>query len=76
MKQRGAISAKGWLLGMQFEELFKDDLYFKLGAHTNKMAYLLKEIFENAGFNFIESCRARGLACGIAAIIIGIAHVA
>lgn len=53
MKQRGAIMAKGWLLGMQFEELFKDDLYFKLGMHTNNMAYLLKDIFEKAGFGFI-----------------------
>ena len=61
MKQRGAISAKGWLLGMQFEELFKDDLYFKLGAHTNKMAYLLKEIFEDAGFNFIAETHSNQL---------------
>jgi threonine aldolase len=53
MKQRGAIMAKGWLLGMQFEELFKNDLYFKLGLHANNMAYLLKTIFEKAGVSFL-----------------------
>ena len=53
MKQRGAIMAKGWLLGMQFEELFKEDLYFELGLHANNMAYLLKTIFEKAGFYFL-----------------------
>lgn len=31
MKQRGAILAKGWMIGVQFEELFKDNLYIELG---------------------------------------------
>ena len=61
MKQRGAILAKGWLLGMQFEELFKDDLYFKLGAHANCMACLLKDIFKNAGFAFIADAPSNQL---------------
>ncbi len=61
MKQRGAIMAKGWLLGMQFEELFKDDLYFKLGLHTNNMAYLLKNIFEKAGFAFLVEAQSNQL---------------
>ena len=61
MKQRGAIMAKGWLLGMQFEELFKDDLYFKLGAHANNMAYLLKDIFKGAGFGFITDAPSNQL---------------
>ena len=61
MKQRGAIMAKGWLLGMQFEELFKDDLYFKLGVHANNMAYLLKDIFEKAGFGFIAEAHSNQL---------------
>ena len=61
MKQRGAVMAKGWLLGMQFEELFKDDLYFKLGVHTNNMAYLLRDIFEKAGFGFIADASSNQL---------------
>jgi threonine aldolase len=61
MKQRGAIMAKGWLLGMQFEELFKDDLYFKLGLHANNMASLLKNIFEKAGFTFLVEAQSNQL---------------
>ena len=61
MKQRGAIMAKGWLLGMQFEELFKDDLYCQLGVHANNMAYLLKRVFENAGFGFLAEAHSNQL---------------
>ncbi len=43
IKQRGALMAKGWVLGLQFETLFTDDLYFKLGAHAIEMANLLKK---------------------------------
>lgn len=42
IKQRGALLAKGWLLGLQFEALFQDDLYFELSAHANEMADKLK----------------------------------
>ncbi len=38
IKQRGAMLAKGFLLGIQFEELFRDDLYFTLAEHANRMA--------------------------------------
>ena len=53
MKQRGSIMAKGWLLGIQFKELFTDNLYLKLGDHTNKMAALLQEIIAEQGFSFL-----------------------
>lgn len=43
IKQRGALMAKGWVLSLQFDTLFTDDLYFKLGAHAIEMANLLKE---------------------------------
>ena len=39
IKNRGAMLAKGWLLGMQFEGLFTGDLYFTLGRHANAMAH-------------------------------------
>ena len=32
MKQHGALLAKGRLLGVQFEALFEDDLYVRIGA--------------------------------------------
>lgn len=53
IKQRGAMFAKGRILGIQFLELFKDDLYFELAKHANKMADILREGIKAAGFNFM-----------------------
>lgn len=50
MKQRGAVLAKGRLLGLQFNELFKNDLFYKLGSHANLMAGKLREIFNKYQF--------------------------
>lgn len=41
-KQKGAILAKGRLLGIQFKSLFEENRYYKVGEHSNKMAMLLK----------------------------------
>ena len=38
IKQRGAMLAKGWLLGLQFEALFEDDLYMQISEHADRMA--------------------------------------
>ena len=46
MKQRGAILAKGWMLGIQFEELFKNNLYLELGARSIRLMQPLKEVFQ------------------------------
>lgn len=53
IKQRGALLAKGMLLGIQFEELFKDNLFFELGKHANKMSLKIKEAIKEAGYEFI-----------------------
>jgi threonine aldolase len=50
MKQRGAILAKGRLLGIQFLELLKDDLYFELAAHANAMAEKLRRGILELGY--------------------------
>ncbi len=42
-KQQGALLAKGWLLGLQFDVLFTDDLYLRAGRQAMKCARLLKE---------------------------------
>ena len=44
IKQRGGMLAKGWLLGVQFEQLFENDgaLYMALGRHANEMAARLR----------------------------------
>ena len=38
IKQHGGMLAKGRLLGVQFDALMEDDLYFKISAHADKMA--------------------------------------
>ncbi|EGW36981.1 aminotransferase class I/II-fold pyridoxal phosphate-dependent enzyme [Desulfosporosinus sp. OT] len=53
MKQKGALLAKGRLLGIQFVELFRDNLYFDLAKHANKMAGLLRDAIDKAGFKFL-----------------------
>ena len=52
IKQHGALLAKGRLLGVQFDALFTDDLYFKIGEHGILMAEKLKQIFKTKGFRF------------------------
>jgi len=53
MKQKGALLAKGRLLGLQFVELFRDNLYFDLAEHANRMAALLREKITKGGFKFL-----------------------
>lgn len=50
IKNRGAMLAKGWLLGMQFEGLFTGDLYFTLGRHANAMAARLRDGLIEKGY--------------------------
>ncbi|MEQ4573848.1 MAG: aminotransferase class I/II-fold pyridoxal phosphate-dependent enzyme [Gammaproteobacteria bacterium] len=52
VKQRGAMLAKGMVLGTQFEALFEDGLYFELAAHANAMAQRLREGLAAAGADF------------------------
>ena len=50
MKQRGGRMAKGRLLGVQFDTLFTDDLYFKISRHAIEMAHQIRDIFVSAGY--------------------------
>lgn len=52
IKQKGGMLAKGRLLGIQFAELFRDDLYFELGRHSVKMAQKLKKGIAELGYSF------------------------
>ena len=49
MKQNGAMLAKGWLLGLQFDTLFKDGLYFDVTARADAYAMQIKQAFQSAG---------------------------
>lgn len=56
VKKRGALLAKGRLLGVQFDALFTDELYFRIGRHGIEMAEKLKEILKEAGLRlYIQS---------------------
>lgn len=52
VKRRGAQLAKGRLIGVQFETLFTDDLYFKISAHAIEMAAQLKAALTEKGYQF------------------------
>ena len=52
IKQHGAMVAKGRIHGVQFDALFTDDLYFRLGRHAIDMAEKLKDGFARRGFRF------------------------
>lgn len=51
-KQHGAVIAKGALIGLQFDALFTDGLYFDLSRHAIDMAMLLKKTFQEKGYQF------------------------
>ena len=51
-KQHGAVIAKGALIGLQFDALFTDDLYFKLSEHAIHMAMKIKNLFKEKGYDF------------------------
>ena len=51
-KQNGALLAKGRLLGVQFDTLFTDGLYFRIAKHAIDMAERVKNIMRNAGIPF------------------------
>ncbi|MES2799549.1 MAG: aminotransferase class I/II-fold pyridoxal phosphate-dependent enzyme [Bacteroidota bacterium] len=55
LKQKGAMLAKGRLLGIQFLELFKDDLYFSLAKHANQMATKIAVAIRNNGHLFLTN---------------------
>jgi threonine aldolase len=53
LKQRGALLAKGRVLGAQFAALLEDDLYLQLARHANTMAARLAEGLRAAGVDFL-----------------------
>jgi len=55
-KRMGAVLAKGWLLGVQFEALFRDGLYFDMARHANTMAARLQSGLKAKGYTlWVES---------------------
>lgn len=52
IKQHGALLAKGRLLGVQFDTLFTDDLYFRISRHAIEMSEILKSELQEKGYRF------------------------
>ena len=52
IKQKGFMLAKGFVVGIQFEEALRDGLYFEMAKHANAAAAKIAEAVEQSGFEF------------------------
>lgn len=52
MKQHGALLAKGFVTGLQFDTLFTDDLYFKIGQNAIDTAETIRQALREKGYRF------------------------
>lgn len=52
IKQKGGMLAKGRILGVQFETLFEDGLYYEISRHAVAMAMKIRAAFAEKGFSF------------------------
>jgi len=50
IKQRGGMLAKGRLLGVQFQALFENDLYIRIGKQENELSMKIKQALEEKGY--------------------------
>lgn len=53
IKQRGAMLAKGWMLGLQFDVLMEDNLYFEISHHANCLAEKLRKTLVSCGYKLV-----------------------
>jgi threonine aldolase len=61
IKQRGAMLAKGRIIGVQFIELFRDNLYFDLAKYANIMAEKISLAVKNNGFKMLTDSTSNQL---------------
>ena len=55
-KQHGALLAKGWLVGLQFDTLFEKGLYFEISRHAILLAKKVKDALMAKGYKlFMDS---------------------
>ena len=55
IKQHGALLAKGRLLGIQFDVLMQDGLYFKIARHAVEQAIRLRDAFISKGYKMYSN---------------------
>ncbi len=53
LKQKGALLAKGYAIALQFDALFKDDLYLKLAKEANTKANLINDELSSLGIKML-----------------------
>ncbi len=53
IKQHGGMLAKGRLLGVQFDALFEDGLYFEISKHADLLADQLRAVFDELGAPYL-----------------------
>lgn len=53
LKQKGGMLAKGRLLGVQYCAMFRENLYFELSDHADKLAMKLKAVLTELGYSFL-----------------------
>ncbi|MEF9924889.1 MAG: hypothetical protein RR854_10000, partial [Muribaculaceae bacterium] len=53
IKRHGALLAKGWLLGVQFDTLFTDNIYLEISKNAITMAEMLKSALIKKGYKFL-----------------------
>lgn len=58
LRQRGAMLAKSRLLGIQFEELFRDDLFLELAHHANEAMDILRQGLASQGYSFLNETQS------------------
>ncbi len=61
IKQRGAMFAKGRLLGLQFIALFTDGLYYKISKNAVNQAMKIKEAFKEKNIRLLEEAKSNQL---------------
>jgi threonine aldolase len=56
LRQRGGLLAKGRAVSLQFQELFRDNLYFDIAQHANRLAEKLADGIKTCGYElFVDA---------------------
>lgn len=56
IKRHGGMLAKGWQLGLQFDALFENDLYFNICAHANQLADRIRDTLKELQVPVLANC--------------------
>ena len=63
IKQHGALLAKGRMLGIQFDELFTDDLYMRIGDTAVKAAEVIRKALMDKGYSLCFDSPTNQIFC-------------